>query len=667
MDVKILISLVLVFVAKEASSQQTYRQGNCIYAQNYTITCGSADSLKSLLDSFSSLPDRIRFDGRIYYDTYDHTKFVKLTIRNSNISSISSYLFMKFRNLQDFDASNVGIIKIQREDLLYSDNLIRINLSGNKISALGNFLFQHCSSLREIDLSRNQISDIETNAFDGVSKLFHRIDMSFNKLVSIQMEVIMPIKQQNTNITIDLSVNQIEFIAESKNASQVVLNVTSLNLSKNKLKSFELSQYKIEKLMLQDNQIASLKLNGPIKEIFIENNNLRELHVKNGTVFVSARNNKIADFTCEKGANLKWLLLTGNQVGNKALDEIQHCTNMWQLDLAQTSLQPLKINAFAQFESLEHLNLAINMIKNVDFGMFAHNPLLKTLNLSTNSVRELNLHALSSLENLEILDLSGNALTELRNGEELTDILPKLKQLGAQNNKWSCEYLSKLKINLNTKNITILAKATVLKNETSVSGIRCFNSSETDSENEIEPSQNGQYEHDVMRNLQNQMDNLEKRLRDFEGDKQFLFSKHQKDILAVQKVLIRGEQRNNGTFDEHQQAIDQLIRKINQQTADITSNRMELKKLQSGFEPTESYQPDHQALATEKLSGFSQTEMFFAIMLSVMVTTLIIIGFLKSKKFLIDSIMQIPLFTRSRQNSFSTVVTFDNSSAKIPE
>lgn len=73
------------------------------------------------------------------------------------MQKISSTLFEKFSKLKGFEASDVQLEEINRDDFKFSENLVSIDLSRNKISRLDNLVFMHCKNLWELDLSRNRI------------------------------------------------------------------------------------------------------------------------------------------------------------------------------------------------------------------------------------------------------------------------------------------------------------------------------------------------------------------------------------------------------------------------------------------------------------------------------------------------------------------------------
>ncbi|KAJ7313583.1 hypothetical protein JRQ81_005092 [Phrynocephalus forsythii] len=70
----------------------------------------------------------------------------------------------------------------------------KLYLDYNQISFLPNDAFQNLPLLAELDLSHNVISRLEIGAFRGLSESLHLLDLSSNKLVSVNKEVFNSLK-----------------------------------------------------------------------------------------------------------------------------------------------------------------------------------------------------------------------------------------------------------------------------------------------------------------------------------------------------------------------------------------------------------------------------------------------------------------------------------------
>ena len=66
------------------------------------------------------------------------------------------------------DCSSNGLTEIPDNLPVYTTDL---DLSGNKIKVLPRHAFSHMPELYKLDLANNKISNIEENAFHGVTKL----------------------------------------------------------------------------------------------------------------------------------------------------------------------------------------------------------------------------------------------------------------------------------------------------------------------------------------------------------------------------------------------------------------------------------------------------------------------------------------------------------------
>ena len=99
----------------------------------------------------------------------------------------------------DFSSSNFNSIPSE-----IPDDAVSIDLSSNDFTSVDDDDLTRFTSLQSFDLDRNQISDITSNAFMGLSNMIELI-LSRNKLAALP-----PISALASSLTIlDLSFNQI--------------------------------------------------------------------------------------------------------------------------------------------------------------------------------------------------------------------------------------------------------------------------------------------------------------------------------------------------------------------------------------------------------------------------------------------------------------------------
>ena len=155
-----------------------------------------------------------------------------------------------------------------------------LDLSHNKLVYINSEMFKKFVNLAQLDLSFNDISVIDANAFDYLSNLNVSLDLSYNQLQAIYSNTFAGLSSLTRFY---LSSNQVKSIEDNSFASLTKLQL--LDMSSNKLTTINASTLNglesLQRLSLKSNQIASFDLNA------LSNlNNLRELNL-NGNMFDS--------------------------------------------------------------------------------------------------------------------------------------------------------------------------------------------------------------------------------------------------------------------------------------------------------------------------------------------------------------------------------------------
>lgn len=662
--------------------------GNICELQNVSSTSELNDIFANFPSSVLLYQDSYRSYGSRSQSTDLYLQqFVEFSCKNVTFKKLPHLLFQKFSNLQKFSAVEVQLEEINRDELKSSDKLKILDLSKNKISRLENLNFLHCKSLEEINLSKNEISWIHDNAFEGMSSKLKTVKLNFNKITIFKEEFFKLLMDSSKQLWfINLSDNKIKEIVKSNLTFDTKLTVNHLHISNNQLKIFDLPNIEIDTLKLDQNKIETLSFNGSVNKLYVMNNMLKELSVGSGTEYVSAETNKITQFRCDNNSVLENLFISGNPLGNDILRELKNAKKLNNLDLSETLLDSLSVDSFAEFESLKELRLDRNAITLIDYGLFAHQKNLELLDLSFNSIVNIDLHVLATMTSLRELHLSGNKIAKIDNYEDLHRILPTLETIGLEENNWNCEYLSKLKISLLSQNITIVDAVNPVKNETSISGIRCVTSS-TETLSHVKATADDDRTAQKINNLVDKINEINARVNEVERNKtnfKELILSLQKDILILNaentknkistlnatnsnEIRIMVEHLNNMTLQKQKLANDQLLQKINEQNVEISKYKMETEKLLMDRK-VEGNSVRSEPQASQSIrndsTGLNATDLFLAVIFAVLVTSLIILGVIKLKKFFLTHMHQMARQRNSRRNSVNTIITFDNSSVQ---
>jgi Leucine-rich repeat (LRR) protein len=117
--------------------------------------------------------------------------------------------------------------------------------------------------------------------------------------------------------------------------------------------------------------------------------------------------------TFQHNVNLKFLLLTNNNIFDISNTDFLSAINPTYLDLSGNRIRYLDSSVFRKQGQLETLIMSDNKLRNLEPGIFGDCTNLSYLSLSANSISEISRYAFNGLEHLEQLDLSNNNIEEL--------------------------------------------------------------------------------------------------------------------------------------------------------------------------------------------------------------------------------------------------------------
>lgn len=368
---------------------------------------------------------------------------------NARFGRIPSLLFKKFPALTSFSASNVGLTELSRDDLKFATLIKWLSLSRNFITKLEPVVFMFCTALEFLDLSNNEIDFIHETAFEGLSSMIRRVNLSFNKILTFKEDFIEAFQAGGYfyGCEVRLDNNRLEELTPS---TEIELN--SNNSEKSRRKS---------------------RL-----EIRFDENKLRKLEIRSETTSVNATNNEIAELKCDRNTSLITLLISGNKLGNSVFAELSNAKFLNTLDLSNNLVSSLTANSFSELESLIHLDLSRNKITVIDYGMLSHQRSIVNLDISYNLIEGIDFHVLTYLTSLETLDITGNLFMRIDDNEKLRKIFPVITSIGIDGNNWDCKYLAQLRLSFAAQGILIQKPHMLVKNTENIGGIPCKKSSE---------------------------------------------------------------------------------------------------------------------------------------------------------------------------------------------
>ncbi|XP_069701445.1 leucine-rich repeat-containing protein 15-like isoform X1 [Periplaneta americana] len=333
-------------------------------------------------------------------------------------------------------------------DPTFTKLIFRNNYLGDLTSEY--FRNEHLTHLKELDLSKNYIRKIYSDAFYGLDALFHLniqsneisylVEDSFNDLVSLEYLL--------------LDNNTLQYLYED--TFHDLGKLKKLGLSENKLEYVEPGTFKgmhnLTNLDMSDNSIRTLSpgfldgIEGTLEILLLDNNKI--LTIEDGAFknmsslwLLSLGNNrlkKIRGSGFEGLVALEYLYISGNILDEITPDTFQHLPKLKSLDLSHNVIYSIYSDAFSANSNLQQLYLSRNSWLYIysEFS-FIDVPSLEVLKLSGNKVRHLSVNIFQNTPNLTTLALDYTYLSKI--DIEALHHLKKLKYLSIHDNPLPCD------------------------------------------------------------------------------------------------------------------------------------------------------------------------------------------------------------------------------------
>lgn len=171
----------------------------------------------------------------------------------SNITEVPKEIFRIFPQLRKLDIRG-NVQHISSDDFVDARNLRFLTLN-NQLECISSRVFMHAMNLSSLTLSRNRISRIEDNAFDGLN-LLEQLTLSKNQLKSLNRSTFAGLTKL---IHLNLRDNDIESIEDG---TFELPNLSELILSKNQLKTLSDQIFTgapmLQRLTIDNNALESI-------------------------------------------------------------------------------------------------------------------------------------------------------------------------------------------------------------------------------------------------------------------------------------------------------------------------------------------------------------------------------------------------------------------------
>ncbi|XP_078337293.1 uncharacterized protein LOC111137043 [Crassostrea virginica] len=362
-------------------------------------------------------------------DFCDLPNLIELQLQNNKIVSISPLAF-----------SGTCLPKIQI-----------IRLENNRINSTVAGTFFNLSSLRNVTLTNNNLTDLSSDTFMGTPVVFLHLGgndirniPTLNNMDYLQDLILEGNKISNCTFPSEfMNFTHLKRIVLSNNKIRILTKDAFLHLKPSSIRILELARNNITKISNESflllTSLQSLKLGrNPLTDSELSNGLSGLLTAPiNSLSIPSLRFNGFLpnnSFRVLENMNLSTLDISFNEFYNLPSQGIQKLTKLKSLDLSNCEIRSIDENAFDGLKILNNLLLSNNYIGRIPVKLpkllmylymtgnqveilnnntFANLTSLKRLHLGNNKILTLFQGAFAGLNNLEELELHGNRINTL--------------------------------------------------------------------------------------------------------------------------------------------------------------------------------------------------------------------------------------------------------------
>ncbi|KAJ0173946.1 hypothetical protein K1T71_010092 [Dendrolimus kikuchii] len=424
-----------------------------------------------------------------------------LYLRGNQIQNIDVESLKIIIHLETFDVSWNQLEQIK--PMMFSrhwkhlgrHSVCKIILSENHIASVPNGTAKEISAryarhltrigvdvLTELDLSNNEITDVEYDAFQALVKLIS-LNLAKNKIINFYVNpddlayvkhlnlsgnyithlYFSSFSSMNNLINLDISHNKLDYIPNhtfTNNNNLKYVNMTHNDLKKVNSLNINMFHPTGGMLDLSHNDLTQIKIP------YGEGLRLFELKLHSNDISDLA----LVDLIHEN--ELSFLDLSNNKISLLHGSSLRLPVNLVYLDLSCNIISKISPSAFYRLGHLRTLKLSHNKLHTIEYGAFRGLIALYNLDISFNNIDYLDAKTLMDLKSLKVLTLKNNGMNYLKyeawysHGNDLKVII--------DHNNFTCDWLAEALANYNngfSKMRPTVLEPTVLGH--SIEGIPC--------------------------------------------------------------------------------------------------------------------------------------------------------------------------------------------------
>jgi len=324
------------------------------------------------------------------------TNLKLLDCSNNQIEKLSNCVFQDVSNLKEIYLDGNLLESIQSEHFNCVYKLEILSLKNNKIQYIDANSFDYNQKLIGINLKNNQLCRIDMKTFTnaGLNKLEWLI-LSNNNLQTIDEKF----ANLESLKKIDLSNNQLENL--DPQTFRDVKSLRKLNLNNNQL--IELNKCLFQNLVYLNKLDLSCNLIEELDhEIFKDLVNLTSINLSNNNLEV------LDEFTFMDLFHLNKIDLSNNNLKRLEKETFKYLNKLIHVNLSGNQLRDLEKELFNS-NDLQVLNLNDNQLSSIPANtLLKDNKSLLEINMSNNSISQIQVNIISSLKQNTTIDLRNN-------------------------------------------------------------------------------------------------------------------------------------------------------------------------------------------------------------------------------------------------------------------
>ncbi|KAH8247234.1 hypothetical protein KR038_000738, partial [Drosophila bunnanda] len=346
-------------------------------------------------------------------------------------------------NLHTLDLGNCSSDDLHADDLSALPNLGYLHLRGGHLPELSDGLFAKLPDLKVLELGGNAISRIPDTTFRGLFKLW-LLGLQDNNITTLPDGIFLQLRKL---LHLDLGNNRIETLQEGIFAGSPRLQI--LLLHGNPLtKIFPSTLRSPRRLILLDLSNCGLLEELHLNDAYIlmlENNAMRSLSIEGSVAKLQAANNELTHLSLSDKKSIVKLELHENKL--EADDIPSMVMGMWRLDyldLSKNLIDSLPVpsgdnaSEFFLLPNLRFLNLSSNLLEHLHGDSPLLSPSLTYLDLSYNLIYSLEPHIFSLIKELKGLHIEGNLIRQFQY-DHFYQQQPRLRELSLFDNVFTTE------------------------------------------------------------------------------------------------------------------------------------------------------------------------------------------------------------------------------------